>query len=300
MKKIISIKVDVDTFEGMRKGVPALVQLFKSYNIAASFFVPMGKDNTGRTVKRVFRKGFLQKASRVGVVETYGIRTLMYGLVLPGPEIALRNASLLRSVKEGGHEVGIHGLDHVFWHDRIKTLSEEKTKRIIDKAVHTYQEIFAELPRSFAAPGWVTNAHALAYFKKLGFLYTSNTRGFHPFFPVLDGKRFDLPELPSTLPTLDEMVGLAGSDAGRLSDYFVGCLTEGLNILSVHTELEGKKWRPFLGAFIRKSIERGYSYLRLIDVARSFGDSEPFPACRIVFGHVEGRAGEVCLQGSPA
>ena len=128
--KVIGIKVDVDTYRGMKQGVPVLLGLFRKYGIKASFFVPMGKDHTGRTAKRVFtRKGFLKKAGRVGVVDTYGIKTLMYGLVLPGPEIARENASIVRAIVDEGHEAGIHGLDHVYWHDHIKHLTRERTEK---------------------------------------------------------------------------------------------------------------------------------------------------------------------------
>lgn len=86
--KTIGIKVDVDTSEGMKHGVRCSTALFKKHHIKASFCA-MGKDHTGRTVKRVFtRKGFLKKAGRVGVISTYRIKTLLYGIVLPGPEIA--------------------------------------------------------------------------------------------------------------------------------------------------------------------------------------------------------------------
>ncbi|HAR95316.1 MAG TPA: hypothetical protein DCR97_05060, partial [Deltaproteobacteria bacterium] len=120
-QQVIALKVDVDTFWGMGKGVPKLLELFRKHGVKASFFVPMGKDHTGWTVKRVFtRRGFLSKASRSGALKTYGLRTLLYGLLLPGPHIAKGHAGLLRQVVEQGHELGIHGLDHVFWHDHIK------------------------------------------------------------------------------------------------------------------------------------------------------------------------------------
>ena len=119
--KVIGLKVDVDTHKGMKEGVPVLLALLKRYGIPASFFVPMGKDHTGWTAKRVFtRKGFLKKANRVGVLETYGMKTLMYGLLLPGPEIARQNLFILQRITAEGHEVGIHGLDHVDWHDHVK------------------------------------------------------------------------------------------------------------------------------------------------------------------------------------
>lgn len=299
MTKTIAIKVDVDTFDGMRRGVPALLSLFAKLNVKASFFVPMGKDNTGRTVKRVFRKGFLRKAGRVGILETYGIKTLMHGLVLPGPEIAKRNAGLLRRIIENGHEAGIHGLDHVYWHDHIKNLSRERTVRIIDKAFRVYREITGTTPLSFAAPGWMINAHAVRRFNELGFLYTSNTRGESPFYPCFDGEETQLLEIPSTLPTLDEVLGVAGTDISSLRDFFFGCLTDGLNVMSIHTELEGKKWVPFLESFIKKTLDSGFHYRRLIDIAGELQTGGNLPACAVRYGSVAGRAGEVCCQHIP-
>ena len=297
MDKMIGIKVDVDTYAGMQKGVPALLAVFREYNIRASFFVPMGKDHTGRTVKRVFkRKGFLKKAGRVGVLSTYGIKTLMYGLLLPGPEIAKKNRSLLLRIIEEGHELGIHGHDHVRWHDFIKHFNKESTEKEIRQLLQVYEEVVDAKPRSFAAPGWMINPYALKFFQENGLVYSSDTRGSSPFFPVMDGEEIRMLQIPTTLPTLDEVIGVAGTDVASLNDHYMRCLADGLNILTVHTELEGKKWRPFLEAFIQNATKSGYVFRRLIDIAREYIDSGNAPVCRIEYGNVEGRAGEVCRQ----
>ncbi len=297
MDKVIGLKVDVDTFWGMRQGVPALLSLFKKYDIHGSFFVPMGKDHTGWTVKRVFtKKGFLKKANRVGVLETYGFTTLMYGLLLPGPEIVKKNAQLLKKIKEDGHEVGIHGYDHVYWHDHIRHCDKEKTEEEIEKALSVYKETLGERPLSFAAPGWMINNHALRYFQEKGFIYTSDTRGTSPFFPKIGGEKFDVIQIPSTLPTLDEVVGIAGTDIFSLTEYFLNSLTEGLNILTVHTELEGKRWLGFLEAFIETTLRRDFQYKKLLDIAIECRETMVIPTCEIVDGYVEGRAGEVSCQ----
>jgi len=297
MKKTIGIKVDVDTYAGMQKGVPALLAVFREYNIRASFFVPMGKDHTGRTVKRVFtRKGFLKKAGRVGVVSTYGIKTLMYGLLLPGPEIAKKNRSLLLKIIEEGHELGIHGYDHVRWHDFIKHFNKESTEQEIKKLLQVYEEIVGKKACSFAAPGWMINPHALKFFQENGLVYSSDTRGSSPFIPLMGGEELRILQIPTTLPTLDEVIGVTGTDVKSLNDYYMRCLTDGLNILTVHTELEGKKWRPFLETFIQNAGRSGFTFLRLIDIAREYIDSGNTPVCRVEYGNVEGRAGEVCCQ----
>jgi len=297
--RVIGLKVDVDTFDGMRKGVPALMALLKKYSIQASFFVPMGKDHTGRTAKRVFqKKGFLKKAGRVGVLGTYGFKTLMYGLLLPGPEIALRNRDLLRHIEEEGHEVGIHGLDHVYWHDHIKELNRERTYGIMEKACAVYYEIMNTPPLSFAAPGWMVNSHALHFFEENHFKYSSDTRGFTPFFPVMENTAFHILQIPTTLPTLDEVIGIGGNDTQTLTSFFVRELKNGLNILTIHTELEGKRWVEFLERFITHSLEAGFIYKRLIDIAEETYKAGTAPLCTIRYGYVNGRAGEVCIQDS--
>lgn len=298
--KTIGLKVDVDTFDGMRNGVPTLLSLFEEFRIKASFFVPMGRDHTGRTVKRVFtKKGFLKKASRVGVLETYGIRTLMRGVLLPGPEIASKNRELLHRIIAEGHELGIHGHDHVAWHDHVKGWSKEKTWAVLGRACDRYRELVGHQPRSFASPGWMINAHALEFLENNGFLYSSDTRGARPFLPVMNGIEFGLIQIPTTLPTLDEVVGLAGRNSQAMTQYFLNSLGEGLNILTVHTELEGKRWSDFLRSFIDQSLGEGFVYLRLDDVARACKDDPRTTPHEIVYGSVEGRAGEVsCQKGS--
>ena len=37
--KTVVIKIDVDTFTGLKKGVPALLELLEDFNIKATFFV---------------------------------------------------------------------------------------------------------------------------------------------------------------------------------------------------------------------------------------------------------------------
>ena len=65
----------------------------------------------------------------------------------------------------------------------------------------TYAALLGKKPVSFAAPGWMINAHALAFFEANGFSYTSDTRGTGPFYPRMDGRRFAV--LTDTLDAAD-------------------------------------------------------------------------------------------------
>src|SRR5256714_14673775 len=103
----LALKVDVDTYRGTRRGVPRLVELLKCHGAGATFLFSLGPDHTGRAIRRVFRPGFMKKVSRTSVVEHYGVRTLLYGTLLPGPDIGRRRADELRAIPDAGFEVGI-------------------------------------------------------------------------------------------------------------------------------------------------------------------------------------------------
>src|ERR1700681_3215281 len=108
----LALKIDVDTFRGTREGVPALVDILKRHGAGATFLFSLGPDQTGRAIKRALRPGFMQKVNRTSVVDHYGLKTLMYGTLLPGPDIGKRCAPILRRVRAEGFEVGIHTWDH--------------------------------------------------------------------------------------------------------------------------------------------------------------------------------------------
>ena len=297
LDKTIGLNVHVDTFEGMRHGVPRLLELFASNDILATFFVPMGKDHTGWTILRALRRpGLLLKARRGNAFGAYGLKTLMRGILLPGAEIARKHRDLLRLIANSGHELGIHGLDHVYWHDHIKLMDRQKTEATLREAADVYKALLGTEARSFAAPGWMINRHALAFFEEHGFVYSADTRGFSPFFPRMGGRSFSVLQLPLTMPTLDEVIGLEGNDPQTLADFFIRELTPGLNVFAAHTEFEGNRWTPFLDSFIKRSIDLGYRYKRLIDIANAVKAEGAIETDECSYGRVRGRAAEVTLQ----
>jgi undecaprenyl phosphate-alpha-L-ara4FN deformylase len=300
-RKTIGIAVHVDTHEGMKNGVPVLLALFQKYGIKASFFVPMGKDHTGWTIKRIFkRKDFLKKTGTGRVwAEAVNMKTLMYGLLLPGPHIAKKNRKLLPQITGEGHELGIHGYDHVYWHDHIKDFDRKRTEEEVEKLLKVYNELIGTQARSFAAPGWMINSHVLRCFQEKGLAYSSDTRkGTKLFYPDMGSEKFRVLQIPTTLPTLDEVIGSIGTDIQTLVEYYNNALADGLNILTIHAEIEGKHWIGFLEEFINKTINGGATYRRLIDIAEECAQNPDVPTCCIEYGFVEGRAGEVCVQGA--
>ena len=139
----LAIKVDVDTYRGTRYGVPRLIELLSQHHAGATFLFSVGPDHTGRAMRRVFRPGFFSKVQRTSVLEHYGLRTLLYGTLLPGPDIGARCADEMRAARKRGFEVGIHCWDHVRWQDFVAGKDADWTEREMDLAFGRFEEIFS-------------------------------------------------------------------------------------------------------------------------------------------------------------
>ena len=135
----IAIKIDVDTYRGTREGVPALAALFKKHSVPATFLFSFGPDNTGKALRRIFRKGFLKKCLRSNVAGNYGIKTLLYGTLLPAPKIARLCADTMRAVANDGFECGIHCWDHFKWQDYLFTMRDTEVAAEFSNALAEFE-----------------------------------------------------------------------------------------------------------------------------------------------------------------
>jgi undecaprenyl phosphate-alpha-L-ara4FN deformylase len=299
MGQQLALKIDVDTYRGTREGVMRLVGVLQRYHAQATFFFSLGPDHTGRAIKRVFRPGFLGKVSRTSVLEHYGIKTLLYGTLLPGPDIGHGCADIMRAVRDAGFEVGIHCYDHIRWQDRVANENAEWTQHEMKLAVDRFAEIFGEKPKAHAAAGWQMNRHALRLTQRLGFAYSSDTRGTHPFIPTVNAEIITCPQLPTTLPTLDEIMNRDGITLENVVQHLLNLTanpaTTG-HVYTLHAELEGGKWLPIFEQLLQGWQEQGYElvtmqqYLKGLDVAT-------LPHHEVVMHEVDGRIGTLAVQG---
>ncbi len=297
MKKI-ALKIDVDTYRGTREGVPRLVDTLQRHNAQATFFFSLGPDHTGRAINRVFRPGFLNKVSRTSVLKHYGFMTLMYGTLLPGPDIGRKCAGIMRSVRDAGFEVGIHCYDHIRWQDYVAGQDAQWTKREMQRAVDRFTEIFDEAPRSHAAAGWQTNRYGLRQTQHLDFNYSSDTRGTQPFIPTWDAEIIACPQLPTTLPTLDELIGRDGITTGNVAHHLLDITSTPSaagHVYTLHAELEGQKWMPIFEQLLQGWNEQGYQLVSMLQYLLEF-KLDDLPLCEVKPGTVEGRSGTLAVQ----
>jgi len=293
---IIALKVDVDTYVGTRDGVPRLLEILERAGIRATFFFSMGPDNSGKAIRRIFtRKGFLKKMLRTRAPSMYGIKTLLYGTLLPPPMIAESFPEILRRTEQMGHEVGIHCWDHVKWHDLLPWMPKRTTAMELGQAFSLFGEIFGHRARSTAAPGWTVTADSLEIQDALRLDYCSDARGRAPFYPVLDGRRFATLQVPTTWPTMDEILGENGITAETINDYYFTLVRPGLNVHTIHAEMEGKAMATAFVDLLKRLKARGMRFITLAEAAEEFGGNAT--DAPLSMGELPGRAGLVALQG---
>jgi undecaprenyl phosphate-alpha-L-ara4FN deformylase len=292
-----SLKVDVDTDRGTRIGVPNLIALFDEFDIKATFLFSLGPDNTGRAIKRIFRPGFFSKVKRTSVVGVYGIRTLLNGVLLPGPHVGRRNEGVMRQVLDRGHEPGIHCYDHIRWQDGLLKMTESEVREEFGKARNEFERIFGEPARTAGAAGWQANAASLGVYDEANLLYASDSRGTHPFFPLAGGQTFKTLQIPTTLPTLDELLGRPEYPEARLPEHYRSLRrTDQPNVMTIHAELEGMKYLALFRTFLKQARSSGFRFVLLRDLAQNILGSSSIPSCDLVMGSVDGRSGTLAIQ----
>ncbi|HZF15402.1 MAG TPA: hypothetical protein VE046_05620 [Steroidobacteraceae bacterium] len=295
----IALKIDVDTLRGTLEGVPALIDVLGKAGCGASFFFSVGPDNTGRALRRVFRPGFFSKVRRTSVLKHYGLRTLTRGLLWPGPSIGRRAGHVMRRARDQGFEVGVHAYDHVRWQDHVARRGSAWTGRELARAFLEFRDALGAPPDAHAAAGWQLNASTLWLESQMAFHYASDTRGHEPFLPSWGEADGVCPQLPTTLPTLDELIGLNNltpDTAAREIVWRSGTSLPRGHVFTLHAELEGMALLPALQTMLDTWRDNGFQLVALRDVLRTL-EPGPLPRHRILMQAIPGRAGLVATQG---
>ncbi|SDR69113.1 polysaccharide deacetylase family protein [Opitutus sp. GAS368] len=297
----LALKIDVDTDRGTRLGVPNLLADLGAAGVPATFLFSLGPDQTGRAITRVFRPGFLKKVGRTSIVELYGVRTLLNGTLLPAPHIGRRNEAMIRSVRDAGFETGIHCYSHYRWQDYVHTMSPGAVSAEFEAARTEFRRIFGTEAVTAGAAGWQANANSRAAYDRAGLLYASDTRGTAPFFPRIGDRTFATLEIPSTLPTVDELMGRPEFPDDRIVPHLLSLLRpDALNVFTLHAEIEGLGRRGIFRQLLAALPGAGVGVVSLEEAARQLlAQRASIPACELQQGSIDGRSGLLAVQGPP-
>lgn len=290
----VGLRIDIDTFKGTRDGVPRLVEILADNNFAASFFFSVGPDNMGRHLWRLLRPAFLRKMLRSKAASLYGWDIIFRGTLWPGPNIGKKLADVIRNVSEKGHEIGLHAWDHHAWQARIDKMAGRELDAAIRSGYDRLRQIIGKPPTCSAVPGWKCTDAVLLKKDEFPFRYNSDCRGNSIFYPKVNGKTLAQPQIPSTLPTYDEVIGVKGLTNDTYNDFILSLIRpEGLNVLTIHAEVEGMALSSLFERFLKTARDRGISFAPLGELIKDSADIE---AGAIVAGEIPGREGWVAVQ----
>ena len=252
------LRIDVDTLRGTRIGVPNLIELLACYRIRASFFFSVGPDNMGRHLWRLIRLAFLSKMLRTRAPSLYGWDIVLRGTLCPGPVIGKRCPGSIRQATGAGHEIGLHAWDHHYWQTQVERVDKLALAREVQQGYDSLTEILGRSPDSFAAPAWRIRPDVLQAIDHFPFRYHSDCRGDSIFQPIVGGRRLSHVQMPTTLPTYDEIIGLKCLPE-TYNEYLLNMIRpDHLNVLTIHAEVEGisclPRFRDFLDAARRRDI----------------------------------------------
>ena len=252
---MLGLKIDVDTYWGMKNGAPCLLQTLKKFNLKGTFFLSIGPDNSGRAVLQLIKNPlFLKKMMRTNAPALYGWKTALYGTLLPAPMIALSFPQIVKDIIGAGHEVQFHAWDHRRWQDELTHKSEKWIREWFGKGFAGFEKLTGNKPTAFGAPSWLIDDRVLTIIKEDKFEYLSCTRAKAPFIHEIA----ETLEIPSDLPCFEEI------DAQKGISIIADLIKDGgTHVLPVHAEVEGGIFQNQFRELLKKTINMGIEVVQL-------------------------------------
>ena len=292
----LAFKVDVDTLEGTSVGVENLSRLFIKHNVPATFLFSLGKDQMGRSIFRIFEKGFLKKCLRSNVAGNYSLKTLLRGTILPSPIIAEKCSYAMKAVSSCGFECGVHCLNHYKWQNFLDKMSTEEIENEFNRACELFEKVFEFSAISCGSAGWQVANDYFRLQDNLKFLYASDTRGYAPFYPRLNGEVFKTLQIPTTLFTLDEL--LVSNKLSDISQIQVSSIKNAdVSVMTIHAELEGMAYLQWFEEFLLLLKRENIEFFGLKDFALSLQNTKTnIKVCDVEMCQFFNRSGLIAIQ----
>ncbi|HOP17618.1 MAG: deacylase [Gammaproteobacteria bacterium] len=283
----VALRVEIGSLRGLREGVPNLMRLFSEFQVRATFLFPLGCDYAGRSPLSAWRARRRQ-----------GLAALAYGTLLAAPELGREGAALISAARDNGHEVGLFGLSPQQWAHRLAHADTDWIHQQCADLWSAYLDIGGVAPAALATPDWQVHPALLGELSPARYRFSSMTRGRLPYYPVLQGVRSAVPEIPTTLPTVDEMLRQPGVTAGNVHEFLYAesrHLLPAGHVYAASAEREGIEMLPLMEKLLVMWKGQDGSVRALGDAIREI-DLSTLPHHQVGWGKVDGSDRHMAMQ----
>lgn len=262
----IGLRISVATGRGAVRAVPRVLALLARHGAAATFYFNLGPDRWHRS--------------------------------LPARAVGARASGALAQVLAAGCEAGIYGWDAARWPHRQRPSEAAWIETALDRACAAFERIAGQPPRTHAAPGWQTCRHALRLNQRLGFVYAADTRGRRPYMPVCEAELVLCPQIPTTLPSLDELVEGGDATADTAHEAVLAASAGGGDhVFALRAELGAAAYEPALGRLLEAWRARGAEIVALRTLLEALEPAR-LPRHVVLPRELAGRGGTCAMQGA--
>lgn len=293
MTSTLCLKVDVCTHDGMKDGVPRLLDQLRRLDAKATFCLAFGPDNSGKAIFNLFKPGFAKKMLGSGAPKLYGWRTTVSGTLLPARPIASAFPDLVRRIEGEGHEVALHAWDHRRWQDHVEEMTAAEIREHYERSAKSYADALGHAPRGAGAAAWIVTPASLAVEEALDLAWASDLRGGPPCRLSAGGRVFATPQVPTTGRCIEELLAVGVREPAALALALVADMTPAEPaVLAVHAEVEGGPYAPVLDALVPRLRDAGRD-VRTIGTLVASLDATSLPVRDLAYKPLAGRSGLV-------
>ncbi|MAW33029.1 MAG: hypothetical protein CMK56_01315 [Proteobacteria bacterium] len=251
----IGLRISVYSTKGAQIGVPKLIKSLVKHDAGATFFFSMGPDYDFYSISQLFRS--------IGMGHLKLKSTFSRKLINP-PWLNKECIDVIKTTKKQGYEIGVNAFNANAWLGKVRRATPNWTALQMKLARAEFCKIFDEPPFASAAPFWQMNKEAYRLNQRLGYKYSSDTRGSHAYIPIFQGEIIGCPQIPTTLHTISEIVLQKKQSSKTAINNLLQLTQKSLHhVYAANAESEGIKYHEAFDTLLGEWRKRKYQIVSL-------------------------------------
>lgn len=297
-RKAVGLKTVVDTRRALEEGAKPLLEIYAKNSALSSFFIASGKDGRGESLLSLLSPAFHSENSKTKKVAREGFKTAYSGILSPPRPVYEGLEEIAIGISKSGHDAGCYGYSPSKWRSAVGARSEDAIALNYENGITGFEEVFHKKAAAFAAPFFLCSNATILLQEKFGFDYASDCRGTDPFLPVIDPRVMRTPQVPVTLPTVQEWLSAGNGDARSFYEFILKeSAIQKYPVLEISPLWDGIAFADEFGEFMEKASKEGFAFASLREVlGLRLAEPAPLPRCTLSYALMEGRRQEVTIQ----